>query len=64
MSSLAALPLAALADTIWSVVGLVGGIASIAALAWVAARGHADRDAEDAARAYFDEHGRWPDEDA
>jgi hypothetical protein len=24
--------------------------------------GDADRDAEDAARAYFDVHGRWPDE--
>jgi hypothetical protein len=24
--------------------------------------GDRDREAEDAARAYFDEHGRWPDE--
>ena len=29
----------------------------------VGASGDRDRDAEDAARAYFDEHGRWPDED-
>jgi hypothetical protein len=33
------------------------------ALAWVAARGHADRDAEDAAREFYDRHGHWPDED-
>ena len=25
--------------------------------------GDSDRDDEDAARAYFDRHGRWPDED-
>ena len=36
---------------------------SIVALAWFAARGHGDRDAEDAARDYYDEHGRWPDEE-
>ena len=38
------------------------GIASIVFLAWFAGRGHADRDAEDAARDFFDAHGRWPDE--
>jgi hypothetical protein len=32
-------------------------------LAWFAGHGHADRDAEDAARDYFDAHGRWPDDD-
>ena len=51
-----------MADTIWGVVGVVGGLASIAALAWYASRGHADRDAEDAARDFYDAHGRWPDE--
>jgi hypothetical protein len=30
----------------------------------VGVRGDRDRDSEDRARAYFDEHGRWPDEDA
>jgi hypothetical protein len=28
----------------------------------IGARGDAERDQEDAARAYFTEHGRWPDE--
>ena len=56
------MPLAALADTIWGVVGVVGGFASIAFLAWFAGRGHGDRDEEDAARDFYDAHGRWPDE--
>jgi uncharacterized membrane protein YdjX (TVP38/TMEM64 family) len=51
------------ADTIWSVIGVVGGAAAIFVLAHYAGAGHADRDAEDAAREYFDEHGRWPDDD-
>jgi hypothetical protein len=50
------------ADTIWGVVGVVGGAASIFLLAKFAAAGHADRDAEDAARDFYDVHGRWPDE--
>jgi hypothetical protein len=28
----------------------------------IGAQGDADRDREEAARAYFDEHGHWPDE--
>ena len=42
---------------------LVGGIAAIVVLAKYAGGGHADRDAEDAARDYYDVHGRWPDEE-
>jgi hypothetical protein len=42
---------------------VVGGIASIAVLAWYAGRGHHDRDDEDAARDFYDLHGHWPDED-
>ncbi len=56
------MPLAALADTIWGAVGVVGGIGSIVVLAWYAGRGHRDRDDEDAAREFYDAHGRWPDE--
>ena len=55
--------LAAWLDTTWGVIGVVGGFACIVALAWVAATGHKERDEEDAARAFFDRHGRWPDED-
>jgi hypothetical protein len=39
-----------------------GGILSLLALIWIAARGDKARDEEDAARAYFDAHGRWPDD--
>ena len=56
------MPLAGIADTIWSVVGVVGGFGSIAFLAWFIGRGHTDRDDEDAARDFYDLHGRWPDE--
>ncbi|MDQ3722126.1 MAG: hypothetical protein M3376_03450 [Actinomycetota bacterium] len=45
-------------------VGLAGGVAGIALLVWAAVKGHADRDEEDMARAFYDEHGRWPDEPA
>lgn len=57
------MPLAALADTIWGAVGVVGGFGCIVALAWFIGRGHNDRDEEDAARDFYEVHGRWPDED-
>jgi len=41
---------------------VAGGVGAIVVLAWAAGGGHRDRDAEDAARAHFDAHGRWPDE--
>ena len=41
---------------------MIGGFASIALLAWFAGRGHADRAEEEAARDFYDVHGRWPDE--
>ena len=48
--------------TIFSYV--TAGIAFIAviALAFVPALGNRDRDREEDARAFFDEHGHWPDE--
>ncbi len=50
------------ADVIWGTIAIVGSFGSMFVLVWVAARGHRDRDAEDAAREFFDAHGRWPDE--
>ncbi len=47
-----------------NVVAFVGGCVVIGGLIWFAWKGHGDREAEDAARAYFDEHGHWPDEAA
>jgi hypothetical protein len=45
---------------------LTGAGLSILLLNWlyrVGVKGDAERDDEEAARVYFDEHGRWPDED-
>jgi hypothetical protein len=41
---------------------VVGGIGAIVVLARYAGAGHAERDAEDAARDFYDVHGRWPDD--
>jgi hypothetical protein len=44
--------------------GIVGAGIAVGLLSLfyrIGASGDRDRDAEDAARAYFDEHGRWPD---
>jgi hypothetical protein len=60
------------AVTGFSETGLEGGTLLVAAglsvwllnlLYRVGVKGDRERDAEDRARAYFDEHGRWPDED-
>jgi hypothetical protein len=62
----------AAAATGFSETGLEGGALLISAglsvwlinlLYRVGVRGDRERDAEDRARAYFAEHGRWPDED-
>ena len=49
-------------DVFWAVVAVLGTVASIALLVYMAATGRRARDEEDAARAHFDRHGRWPDE--
>ena len=51
-----------MAETIWSVIAVIGGLALIVVLLWALASGRGDRDKEEEARRYFDEHGRWPDE--
>jgi hypothetical protein len=45
-----------------NVFAAVGGFVAIGGLIWLAARGDPERQAEEDARVYFDEHGRWPDE--
>jgi hypothetical protein len=40
----------------------VAGVAGIIWIIWMMRNGDSDRHAEDAARAFFDEHGHWPDE--
>jgi hypothetical protein len=43
-------------------VGAAGSILLLNVLYRVGVSGDAERDREEAARAYFDEHGRWPDD--
>jgi hypothetical protein len=45
-----------------NIVAAIAGIGLIGALIWIAARRDTDREAEDAARDFFDAHGHWPDE--
>jgi nitrogen fixation-related uncharacterized protein len=40
----------------------VAGVVGIAWILWVMRNGDKDRHDEDAARAFFDEHGHWPDQ--
>ena len=46
----------------YSVGTMVLAVAAIVALCVVQFRGHGEHEAEDDDRAFFDEHGRWPDE--
>jgi flagellar biosynthesis/type III secretory pathway M-ring protein FliF/YscJ len=58
------LPLAVDIVGIVNVAAAVLGFLAIGALVVIAMRPDRDRDAEDAARAHYDAHGRWPDEPA
>jgi hypothetical protein len=49
--------------TVVNVVAVAAGIGGILALVWIAMRGDPARVREDDARAFFDRHGRWPDEE-
>jgi hypothetical protein len=51
-----------MAQTIWSIIAVLGGTATIAVILWFLVTGRGDREKEEAARRYFDEHGHWPDE--
>jgi hypothetical protein len=48
---------------VWGIIGLAGSVLAVGVLLWVAAKGHAERHAEDAAREFFDRHGHWPDDE-
>ena len=43
-------------------IGAAGSIFLLNVLYRIGVSGDAERDREEAARAYFDEHGRWPDD--
>ena len=52
----------AVAETIWSIIALLGAVLVVGMIAYFIATGRDDRDKDEAAREYFDEHGHWPDE--
>jgi hypothetical protein len=49
-------------DLVASIVAILVGVLFIAYVSREALRGAPDRRAEDEARAFFDRHGRWPDD--
>jgi hypothetical protein len=51
-----------MAETIWSVIAIVGGLGMCGVILFFLLTGHGDRDKDEEARRYFDEHGHWPDE--
>jgi hypothetical protein len=51
-----------MAETIWSIIAVIGGVAMVAVILYFLVTGRDDRDKDEAARRYFDEHGHWPDE--
>jgi hypothetical protein len=44
-------------------IGVAGSILLLNVLYRIGVSGDAERDREEAARTYFDEHGRWPDDE-
>jgi hypothetical protein len=51
-----------MAQTIWSIIAILGGLAVIVVIGYFIATGRHDRQDDEEARRYFDEHGHWPDE--
>lgn len=49
-------------STVANYVAVVLGFGALGYLIWLAAHRDVERDDEDDARAFFDAHGRWPDE--
>jgi NADH:ubiquinone oxidoreductase subunit 6 (subunit J) len=46
-----------------SVIAILGAIGMVIGIVVVVASGDHEREEEDRARRYFDEHGHWPDEE-
>jgi hypothetical protein len=47
---------------IWSIIAVVGGFVMVAGVLYFMLTERGDREREEEARVYFDEHGYWPDE--
>jgi hypothetical protein len=51
-----------MAETIWSIIAIVGGLGMVGGVLYFMLTERGDREREEQARVYFDEHGHWPDE--
>jgi hypothetical protein len=51
-----------MAETIWSIIAVVGGLLMVVVIFYFLITGREDRDREEEAREFYDEHGHWPDE--
>ena len=51
-----------MADLVWSIIAALGGILVVGVVFYYWTAHDADREREDDARRFFDEHGHWPDE--
>jgi hypothetical protein len=49
-------------ETIWSIIGVAGGLLMVVAILYFLVTGKGDRERDEEARRFYDEHGRWPDE--
>jgi hypothetical protein len=47
---------------VWSIIAVVGAFVMIGGVLFFMLTEKGDREREEAARVYFDEHGHWPDE--
>jgi hypothetical protein len=47
----------------WDIAAVAAAFIVVIWFAWFVTRGDPEREEEDAAREYFDRHGRWPDEE-
>lgn len=50
-------------EVIWSTIAVLASIAICGGVAYFMFTGRHDRDREQEAREFFDQHGHWPDED-
>jgi hypothetical protein len=51
-----------MAEIIWSIIAALGGLLVVGVVFYYWTIGDSERDTEEAARRYYDEHGHWPDE--
>ena len=49
-------------ELLWSIVAILASLLICGGVVYFITTGRHDRDDDEAAREYFDEHGHWPDE--